>query len=584
MRPISQSPSPQKPPVRFGSASGGGLGGITGAADALFRSFQSSRGKEMIVEDVVGFGVLRTGIDLHRNKMYGDDSWNVPAAAERFGREISSILTDSILGGVVAYGMSHLWFDRKNQAFSKEFIQYPSLELFQDIVGSKAMKDAKNPTEAKAKFIEALMGRLENKSGNNVARRILGEAWDLPEPKQTRFERYTSWLRANPNSQTFNEKAKNFIRALDNKATDFDLKFNMQWTDTGATKPQTFAVNDLLDDVNRFSRSMNRAWEGKASKTNNWRELAEAGIKKTIAAKNWKIPVGLAAGMAATFTMPFVSNFMTKKVFGIDYFPGETSLRKNQPEPAKAQTEKKSFLEQYFPYITQATRNGNPLPLGFALAPLLAAVGCVDTYKPGLVNPIKGLREGTLKKLFDFTKAAPFTSQQQMAAMFALLITSRLLSSRSDNEYQERVLDSAFGWGAWIVGTPMLKWGLSKLSGQQELFKAGGGISGLKSRAAVEAFSESALKANVRIGIVSTLATMGILGLGAPLLGIKLTQWNEKRKQEKLSAPQTPAPNPFAPQGQFSSMQTGSANFSQPFRANPQPFPPALNGYPGLKR
>lgn len=570
MQPISRPPQPKKPPVRFGSSGGGsGLGGVTGAVDTLFRSFQNSRGKEMIVEDVVGFGVLRTGMDLHRNKMYGDNSWNVPAAAERFFREISSILTDSVLGGVVAWGMGKAVFDRKNKAFSNEFIQYPSLELFQDIVNSGALKSAKTADEAKGAFSKALAERVVGDQASAKSDKladIIKEAWSVDKPKQTDWEKGTSWLRANPNAGTFNGKGKAFIKALDNKATDFDWKFNTR----GTGKPETFAVNELLDDVNRFGRSMGNAWENKVA--NNWHDLAEKGLKRTLTAKNWAIPIALATGMGATFAMPFLSNFLTKKVYGIDYFPGETGLKKNQPEQAKASDTNKSFMERNFPYVSKATKDGNPLPLGIALLPLVAAAG-IFTANRSVMNPFAKGALNKFRKAFDFTKAAPFTSPQQMASMFALLITSRLLCSRSDNEYQERMLDSFAGWMFWILGTPLMKTAASKLSGQEGLFKAGGG---LKSREAVEYFSKKALPANVRIGIGSTLATMGILGIGAPLAGIKLTQWNERRKQQNLtqqsqtqSQPVLP-PAPSSQPNRFALPATVNAPFSQ---ANPSVNP-----------
>jgi hypothetical protein len=559
MQPIAQSQKPLKAPVRFGSTGGGGsrIDTITGAMDTAFRFYQNtiqkSRGMEMIVEDVVGFGLMRTALDLRRNKMYGDDSWNVPAAVERFGREISSIFTDSILGGVVAYGMSRLWFDRKNQAFSQEFIQYPSLELFQDIVKSEGVKSAKSPEDAQKAFIEALSDRMGKNTGNSQARQqLLEEAWRFQPAKST------SWFRANPNAGVFNEQAKKLMDSFQNGAKDFDLKLN-----TRGDTLQTFQANDLLDDVNRFGRFMENAWKNKALNSPAWRAVAKNAIKRTLTAKNWSIPIGLAAGMGTTFVTPFISNFLTKKWFNIDYFPGESSLRKNQPQPNQpANTEKKGMLARYFPYVKQAAQNGNPLPLALALAPLLAAFGCVDTYKGTFINPINGFKNGTLKKLFDFSKAAPFTSQQQMAAMFALLITSRLLSSRSDNEYKERMMDSAVGWVAWIVGTPLLKIGLSKLSGQKELFNASGG---LKSREALQAFGSKALPTHIRIGIGSTLATMGLLGFGAPYAGIKLTQWNEKRKQQRIPQPVQPLQNkaltpfPLQQQSPFNALKQSSA-------------------------
>lgn len=577
MQPIAQTQKPLKAPVRFGTTGGSGIGGVTGMADSAFRLFQNSRGKEMIVEDVVGFGLMRTVMDLRRNKMYGDDSWNVPAAVERFGREISSIFTDSILGGIIAYVMS-LGFDRKNKAFSQEFIQYPALELFEDIVKSDGVKNAKTPEDAQKAFIEALSERMEKNTGNSQARQqVLEEAWRFAPPKRSDIEIATSWFRANPNAAVFNEQAKRLIDSFQNGAKDFDLSLN---TD-GKKLQQVFQANDLLDDVNRFGRFMKNAWENKASNAPAWRTIAKNAIERTRTAKNWSIPIGLAAGMGATFVTPFISNFLTKKWFNIDYFPGESSLRKNQPQPNQAaNTDKKDMLARYFPYVKQATQNGNPLPLALALAPLLAAFGCVDTYNRKFINPISGFKNGTLKKLFDFSKGAPFTSQQQMAAMFALLITSRLLSSRSDNEYNERIMDSAVGWGAWIVGTPLLKIGLSKLFAQKELFNASGG---LKSREALQAFGSKALPAHIRIGIGSTVATMGILGFGAPYLGIKLTQWNEKRKQNAMPQPAQPlqskalAAFPLQPQSPFSALNTANR-----LPAAPSPFSttqPGWNAY-----
>ncbi|WP_303673242.1 hypothetical protein [Vampirovibrio chlorellavorus] len=568
MQPLSPSPQRFPPPPRFGSAGGGsGLTGMTKAVDGLFRSFQSNRGAEMLVEDVVGFGLLRTGMDLRRNKMYGDDSLNVPAAAERFAREILSILTDCVLGGVVAWGVGKAVFDRKNQAFSSQFIQYPSLELFQDIAKSSKLEGVTCPNEAQAAFREALAERIVLKDGKALpdkALQALNAVWNQK-----------------PTRDVINDKAKVLVQAVNQQAEDFNLSLRVN-TPKGSQTVQ-FAANELLDDVSRFSCSMAEAWKNKGTQGTAWQAMAKKAIGRTLIAKNWTIPIGLAAGMTATFASSFLLNGLTKKFSGIDYFPGETSLRKQQPNRALNHSPKeKGFWEKHFPYVGEALKNGNPLPLVGALVPLLAAVGAFDTYNRRFINPIKGLKEGTLKKLFDFSKKAPFTSQQQMAAMFALLITSRLLSSRSDNEYKERILDSAVGWGAWIIGTPLIKKGVSKLLDRKLLTQAGA----LKSREAVEAFSKQALAKNVWVGIGSTLGTIGILGLLAPWAGIKWTQWNEKRKQQNATLGQSPqaqpqaqpmpalgsvAPKPFAPTPTI-------ANPFSPGMARPM-TPPAGNAF-----
>lgn len=538
MQPISQKPTPQKLPLRFGSASG--LNGIPGMVDTAFQLFQNSRGKEMITEDVVGFGVLRTGLDLGRGKLYGgDDSWNVPAGAERFFREITSILTDSILGGVVAWGMGKAIFDRKNKAFSNTFMQYPSLELFQDIVKSERLKSAQTPEAAKAAFIEELSERFEkNEAAPSTIKQALQSAWNYQRQSHTGIKKLTGWFRKNPNQGQFDTEAKNLVLKLNPKATDFG------WNIQNGKKVVSFELNDLLDDISQFANHMKTACNTKAP-AEGWKELAEAGIKRTLTAKNWKIPVGLAAGMGATFAMPFLSNALTKKAFGIDYFPGEIGFNKNltgKPQNSALPAKKQSWLERHFPYVNKTTKDGNPWPLIISAVPLIAAVGLLSAKgKPK--NIFAG--NGTLKKMFDFTKGGPFTSEQQMASMFALLITSRLLCSRSDNEYKERLFDSAGGWAFWILGTPLLKKWASKLAGHKELLTAEGEF---KSREAIQHFAPKALKANVLISASSTLATMGIIGIGAPLIGMKLTQANESRKQKKLEEQQRQAaPNTFQP-------------------------------------
>jgi hypothetical protein len=228
-------------------------------------------------------------------------------------------------------------------------------------------------------------------------------------------------------------------------------------------------------------------------------------------------------------------------------------------------------------------------------------MGILDTEKIRIATALfrKGAGQAWLK-MFDFKKLAPFTGQQQMAAVFALLITSRLLNARTDNEYRERLVDSFAGWGLWILGTPIIKRFASMLSDKivgttlvktpnwnplkvelrtkDEISK----LLQVESTGIRKTLTSDILKktytANVRLGMISTLATIGMLGVVEPWIGIKLTQRNERQKQAKQAA-QTQAKQtqalPFQPYGSqtpaFPSRLAAPSPFSLP-AAQPQSF------------
>src|SRR5437660_429996 len=68
----------------------------------------SNRTATVIAEDIFGFGVLRTTLDLFREYFYkhtegGKRGLNIPAARERIIREMGCIFTANFLGGILAY-------------------------------------------------------------------------------------------------------------------------------------------------------------------------------------------------------------------------------------------------------------------------------------------------------------------------------------------------------------------------------------------------------------------------------------------------------------------------------------------------
>ncbi len=564
MQPIQPQKQSQRPPLRFGANAHGvrfgasaahlELTGLTKAGNELFKRITYDRTSEMLLEDFVGFGVLRTWMDLRRDKKQGEQKNNWPAATERLSRETLSILTDNVLAGGVAYGIGK-WFDRKNSGFSNKFTDFDTLELFKELTGQVKATDS---ATAKKEFLAALKSKMGTIHNENAFDRILNQAWEsgknkAPKP-QTTLTNLMNWAQGKEDPTTVKalNNATEFTKAINPKAESFTHKLGNQ----------EFCLQGLLDDVSRFSQHMTEA-AASQTKQGSWKTLAERSIAKTLTAKTWRIPLSLGAAMAATFTVPFVISSATKKIWKIESYPGEIAFQKKNEQLQKQQGQQKSFWERHFPYISSSLSQHKWWPLAVSLLPLPLAMGLVDTEKISIATAL--FKKGAVKawlKMFDFKKLAPFTGQQQMAAVFALLITSRLLNARTDNEYRERLVDSFAGWGLWILGTPIIKRFASMVSDKMagttlvktpnwnplkvelrtkdeisKLLQAG---SQLESTGVRKTLTSDILKktytANVRLGMISTLATIGMLGVVEPWIGIKLTQRNERKKQAKLAA------------------------------------------------
>ncbi len=523
---------PATQPVHFGMEATG----LTKVVDTGFRRLTADRTVQMLVEDLIGFGVMRTGVDLWRGKAYGNDQVNWPAGFERMGRETASIATDNVLAGLVAAGMGKWIFDKASRsnkvaAFNNKFVDYPTLEAFQDAVGT--LKETENEQAFLNKLAKSHFAEADREEGQ----KLLAKVWE--NAKQP---------------QNLEKESAGFLGKLGDRA-NANSGFTYVFKDKTGNVKKAFNLNALLEDVSGFAQHM-----GKVTKAgSSWKTLATESIERTLKAKAVTIPVGLGVATAATFAVPFVISAASRKFFGIDYYPGEIGLRKEDPKDStnrqnNPQAPQKSFMERHAPYLTDSMKKGNYWPLFLTLAPLPLAAGLLNTTRLGKFGVpvlVKSLKEW--KHLFDYQKRAPWTAQQQMSSLFAVLITSRLLNSRSDNEFNERVLDSFVGWGAWIMGTPLLNKLAANLSDKvrdTRLVKADGT---LRSRVEIEALEKiegvggEVLKktrnSHIWMNAGSTLLTMGILGFAIPWVGVKMTQNNEKRKQQ-LRAVQMPPAQP----------------------------------------
>lgn len=595
------SPQSKKPPVapRFGAVGHvAELKGLTGVADQIFKRVTHDRTTEMLLEDFVGFGLLRTWMDLRRGKTYGNDQSNWPAASERLARETLSIVTDNVLAGGVAFALAKA-MDKGHKGFSNQFIDFDTLNLFREIAGKIDPKVSKAQSTAEQAFLDDLTSRL-NAETPKQCRELLEQAWaagKAPPAKSTFRQGLQNWAKGKKEVGTLKDAAR-LANAIHQEAQSFNWDTRLK-DGTAAT----LKLDGLLDDVSRFSRHMNDSWAAKLKEGGNpcWKSLADSTIAHTLSTKARRIPVAMTAAMAATFAVPFVITELSRKIWNINYYPGELGLKKRETLENASKNQSQSFWQRHFPYMAETLQNGNPFPLLISLLPVPLAAGLFDTVKRQGFAPWKKGAQKVWLKMFDFQKGKPFTAQQQMASVFALLITSRLLNARTDNEFRERMVDSFAGWGIWILGTPLIKQVVAQISDKHfgtKLLKDVGGKTQLRTREEIEYLLKDGIRlaedkgtkltkevwdrtyrANVRLGIGSTIATMAMLGIVEPWIGIKWTQWNEKRKQAKQQLPQTlPAVSPSMPGTAMPSFvpPTTSFQFPAPFNQNigaPASFP-----------
>ncbi|MBY0450135.1 MAG: hypothetical protein K2X01_05860 [Cyanobacteria bacterium] len=541
LTPQSKTPlSLSKALPQFSGAAGLGmipLSPATARVDSIFQWLGKSRTREMLLEDLVGFGVLRTGMDLGRGYFYGNNEINWPAGRERILREVCSIFTDNVSSGLAAFALGYV-LDRKLGSFSNKFTDFSTLELFQQLAASSPNTKAFTQNLAKAISPEKA-ARIEPLIYNLVAKAA-----------------------EKGSANTAMDAATAIAKTLGKGEFDVTLAQG------------NFSLDKLLGDLAEFSGELRVRAGKKLNQTPKaWQQEAEALLGKTLKVKRWKMSC-LAVGAVLTLLVPLFNTWLTKKIDKIDYYPGEIGLngltakgntaRGNDNSQFKGQAglsnslskgalkrprafsqferpvyvspKKKTWAETHMPFVNQSLKEGKLWPLLLALVPLPAAIGLVDTVNKSLNLPGKGFFR-RLRNMYDFKPGFPFTTQQQMASMFAFLITSRLLNSRSGNEYRERLVDSFLGWGLWIFGTPIIKQWITKAMDKNagtQLLKTVGGKQVMRSRAEIERLlsadvAKKTLSRNIWVGAISTVATMLLLGIIEPYIAIKWTEANSEK-------------------------------------------------------
>ncbi len=577
------------------------------------------RGIELLVEDILGFAVLRSVLDTMRGIFYGTGELSWSAGRERILRESLSVFTDLFIPGIVALGLGKL-LDKSNGGFSSKFNSVGHLNLFHDVLKKdkpttpKAFlnhlanqlatalpheKSHKTPT-AKAEQLSRILvqpmdkvltaevisselakgsGKLPPQATKMVQKALANGPGGLP-PSSTALQNTLGKLgMAKPQKVAKALRGKyidaigmQLARALDFK--QLDVTIGKRHINLKALADDWLAMVDELPA---------KIHEGKALASKPGakvfdREIIQKFVRRTSRNRGFQL-LALVAGLGATALAPIINHRITKKLDNSNDYPALRGLYK-KPHESKGKSEKyqswlnslgsdtRKAVEDNAPFVMEALGEGNPMPLVGSLLPLVVAAGFFDTVNRRFRFPFNG----RFKQLYDYGKVFPHVAQQQIASLYAILIGSRLFSARVDHEYYERVIDSVAGFSIWILGTPFLKqvfsMGMgafdSERGGDNPLIKKVGqyGRRTLKSAADVDLMDVSKaqkdkLKPKLQLaGRGALISNIIILGLVEPLFAIFMTKWRSEKQQQTAWKKMYKTINPLEPVAQQAQLAT----------------------------
>jgi hypothetical protein len=302
----------------------------------------------------------------------------------------------------------------------------------------------------------------------------------------------------------------------------------------------THAVDSLLGDAKLFVDSVTK----RASNPNAWNQAAKSVLTQTNRINAFRIPIGLGAGVAFNFAMPYMIQAFTRNISGINDYPGEMGLR--ELKHTDKEHDKKRGL---FPYLKEPLQRGNILPLLVSFVPLPIVLGMIDTdklsvhgLKASFNNPFKPGYMKRFMSMMQFSRKVPYIGGQQMALLYALVVFSRVAAARTSIEFRERTVDAFLGWSIWILANPWMKKKIAQWSDKAhgtKLMKTVGGLSSVRTEAEVKrlitnpVLRQKSLNRLTLISAGSTLATIFLLGIAEPYLSIRLTEWQAHKLNKK---------------------------------------------------
>jgi hypothetical protein len=521
----------------------------------------------MIFEDGLANGVGKTLFDMSRGLWFGLGHLNNLLGLERGLSEIGSILTDCISPGLLAQGVGSA-ADKHLGTFTTNYLQQATLGHAQ-AHWQQANKGAEFATvlESIVKHWSPTAEGL-NPQAQHVAELV------TPDRLATLLTSDEKTGKLKLNNPALMALAANLKTPL---GLSDSLAVVLHPPKATGLPPASLPLPTLLGDMAYLQHHL--------------ADKPQQALKLLGRTQYWKkVQIAqLIGSMGLTIAVPFAIKSATRALTGGDTYPGEAGLKVAPTGPAYQQgyfgtgtnpqglaqvqaIQPPSFWQRTLPYVSGSLAKGNPLPLLGSALPLVFATGLFRTGDRAFVLPTLGKEVTTLAKglvrlepsalwrrnwwaSLDFERGFPFTTQQQMAMLFAGLISSRLLTARSPNEYRERATDGGLGWSLWILGSPTLRPLMAKHlfeGGKYELLKtipAAQGASRLALRSAteVELLAADALKAKgisveaakqqlSRVSAAAFALNIGLLGLVEPFISMGLTWLADTKPVKETSA------------------------------------------------
>ncbi|MCA9800084.1 MAG: hypothetical protein KC474_11095 [Cyanobacteria bacterium HKST-UBA04] len=498
LQPHHTTPPPSPSRVAFGRA-GGMAVRLIQSIDKVYHPIEANRGTQLFVEDLGGFAVLRTLMDLFRQKFFketqdGKKELNWAAARERVLLETTGTFPDPMAGAIgLAIGAA---MDRTKTGFNNKMISIESLEIFDETLQKGGI------TSPKA-FAKQLANLIEPKKSGPLGQ-LLHEGI------------------ANP--AVVEDRALAIAKLLGQQHFDVHLGGH------------TTAVDTLMQEAHTFLKTASAKSAGSPA----WAKQLQAVVKQTARTNAWRIPIAIAAGVAFNFVMPHLIHLYTKFKDGIDDFPGVKGLR-DLHKTSDKQEGHRSGAASYMPYLSDSLKRGNLWPWLITALWLPVLGGVVDTQKlasqglkAAINSPFKPGFLNRFLKIMQFGGSTfPWVGGGQAAMMYGAVVAARMATARTDVEFRERTVDGFLGWGIFIMGTPWIKKRLAGLMDKNLLKKVGGSWI-VKSRGEVEEFMSAKTFAKYKLlGPLSTLTTIALLGIVEPYLSIRLTEWQTRHDQKQ---------------------------------------------------
>ncbi|MEB3245163.1 MAG: hypothetical protein VKJ06_04160 [Vampirovibrionales bacterium] len=564
------------------------LGPLTRMARNAYELIAGDAGRRLITMDLVGWGGLRTYIDLYREnfefdhlkaKLTGQSDTqtktpqkNEAAATERIKREIYATLSDVMVAGpLVAMGTAVA--DKFFGAYTGNFIDLSFLQQIQQhakTLGKNAQIATLKPESALQNLYEHLAESIVAEDVTAAQRAAIKKLL-TPEslaahakPPNAMLKPFNSLI-GRTKLQLDAAPLSEQISKILGREGDFDIVLKH-----GKNKLQS-QLPDLLHNMYKFQEKF---LANTTPETLHWVQHLEKQLGKSVVTR-MALPVTLLGVLAINLMTPHKIQVDTIKQFGISTYPGDPRAvshpklsygREDAKQQALQAYNEKPWNEKYFEYLSQAWKNKNPLPFVGALA---FAPFVLGLYKAGhgfKFHLPEGVKPNQLKhfvkelaKRHDFDKTFPWAAEQQQATTYAATLFSRILSARTPTEFVERLSDSFLSYASAFELTPMLSSKVAKLTETKlkntKLFKANGALRTEQEILALKdpLVRSATLKAKTWLNWGLLVGTTLVMGTLAPIACIALATIGGNKRSKHQAPPMHYPVAPLSP-GNFSKM------------------------------